>query len=355
MQNAEEARKCLALAKKKFAEGDVDGAVRMAKKAKRIDSTLNVEALLSKWTVEEEVETPLTDKQIEIMNRITRIDSTDFYAIMDLDKNCSETDIKKSYRKLALHLHPDKCADPRAKEAFLKVSKAFSILSDSEKRRIFDMSGKDPDDRTSHYSQFQRSQHMRDSFNMDDILAEQIFAQFFGMHANQFQSFNSPHMRRRTRNFHHTPDATRQDRGRAQDNSIFRLLVQCAPLILFVVLSVLPTLLRVRNPNVSLNPVSGFAKYTTPLQFNYYAAHYDMNRFRNQGGNIRQFEAELDQEIVGKYRQRCKNEMEYKMTQISLASNTWFGLKAVDEKAIQRAKEIKTPSCSELDKRGINR
>jgi molecular chaperone DnaJ len=59
----------------------------------------------------------------------------DYYAALGLDKEASETDIKKAYRKLAMTCHPDKNPDdPNAKEKFQAISEAYSILSDAEKK-----------------------------------------------------------------------------------------------------------------------------------------------------------------------------------------------------------------------------
>ena len=351
MQQNNEAVKCLELAKKKFSENDLDGAIRLAKKAKRMDSSLNVDSLLSEWTKEEDIEIKITDKQERMIQRILGTNPTDFYSILELDKSCSETEIKKAYRKMALHLHPDKCPDPRAQEAFLKVSKAFSILSDETKKQMYDRNGLDPEDRSAGHSQYQRSQHMREAYSMDDILAEQIFAQFFGMaNGAQFHSFNANNMRRR----HFNVRPQRQQQPRQEDTSITRYLIQLVPLFLFIALSVLPALLKVKQPQISLNPVRGFQEYTTPLQFHYYAASNDINRFVHQGGDLDGFEHEVDDEIVGRYRKKCQQEREYKERQLSMASSTWFGLKDVDKPALQRARDIKLPSCVELSKRGLN-
>jgi curved DNA-binding protein CbpA len=63
----------------------------------------------------------------------------DYYAALGLDKEATETDIKKAYRKLAMTCHPDKNPDdPNAKEKFQAISEAYSILSDPEKKGRYD-------------------------------------------------------------------------------------------------------------------------------------------------------------------------------------------------------------------------
>jgi curved DNA-binding protein len=68
----------------------------------------------------------------------------DYYKILGVDKNASEEDIKKAYRKLARKLHPD--LNPDNKEAhhkFQQVNEANEVLSDPEKRKKYDQYGKD--------------------------------------------------------------------------------------------------------------------------------------------------------------------------------------------------------------------
>ena len=58
-----------------------------------------------------------------------------YYEILGLEKNCSKEDIKRAYRKLAIKNHPDKGG---SEEIFKKISEAYNILSDSEKRLNYD-------------------------------------------------------------------------------------------------------------------------------------------------------------------------------------------------------------------------
>ena len=66
-----------------------------------------------------------------------------YYDILGLPKNSSDADIKKSYRKLAMKWHPDKNPD-NAEEAtrmFHEIGEAYDVLSDMNKRAIYDKYG----------------------------------------------------------------------------------------------------------------------------------------------------------------------------------------------------------------------
>jgi len=67
-------------------------------------------------------------------------DTTKFYKLLAVDKNANEADIKKAYRKLAVKHHPDKGGDP---EKFKEITRAYEVLSDSEKRSKYDRFGEE--------------------------------------------------------------------------------------------------------------------------------------------------------------------------------------------------------------------
>src|SRR3954467_5103801 len=71
--------------------------------------------------------------------------ATDYFGVLGVARDASDTDIKRAYRKMARDLHPDVNPEPGAKERFQQVTRAYEALTDPEKRRIIDLGG-DPFD-----------------------------------------------------------------------------------------------------------------------------------------------------------------------------------------------------------------
>ncbi|AQK75498.1 uncharacterized protein LOC100381479 [Zea mays] len=77
----------------------------------------------------------------------------DLYAVLGLKKECSEAELKVAYRKLAKKWHPDKCSSSssvkhmeEAKEKFQEIQGAYSVLSDANKRLLYDVGVYDDED-----------------------------------------------------------------------------------------------------------------------------------------------------------------------------------------------------------------
>src|SRR5918994_7455742 len=62
----------------------------------------------------------------------------DYYKTLGVDKKASQDDIKKAYRKLARQYHPDTNNDAGAEERFKRISEAYDVLGDPEKRKKYD-------------------------------------------------------------------------------------------------------------------------------------------------------------------------------------------------------------------------
>ena len=65
----------------------------------------------------------------------------DYYEVLGVSKSSSVDEIKKQYRKLALKFHPDRNKSKEAPEHFKEISEAYAVLSDTEKRQLYDQHG----------------------------------------------------------------------------------------------------------------------------------------------------------------------------------------------------------------------
>eukprot|EP00475_Leptophrys_vorax_P029742 TRINITY_DN4392_c0_g1_i1.p1 TRINITY_DN4392_c0_g1~~TRINITY_DN4392_c0_g1_i1.p1 ORF type:complete len:324 (+),score=82.14 TRINITY_DN4392_c0_g1_i1:1869-2840(+) len=99
----------------------------------------------------------------------------DYYKILGLSKDASDADIKKAYKKLAMKWHPDKNLENKeeANLRFQEIAEAYEVLSDEEKRKIYDSYGEEGLKQGTPDGNFQGGYH----FSGD---ASKIFEAFFG-------------------------------------------------------------------------------------------------------------------------------------------------------------------------------
>lgn len=125
-----------------------------------------------------------TQTQVDMVNRIKRC--KDYYEVLNVTKESTDSDIKKSYKKLALQLHPDKNHAPGSVEAFKSVGNAVAVLTDAEKRKAYDLYGSEGrTNRSQSYYHHQNHEfehaYARGGGGFEsDFTAEEVFNMFFG-------------------------------------------------------------------------------------------------------------------------------------------------------------------------------
>ncbi|KZV72642.1 DnaJ-domain-containing protein [Peniophora sp. CONT] len=69
--------------------------------------------------------------------------ATDYYKVLDVHRSASDQDIRKAYKRLSRQYHPDKNKDPDAETRFVEIARAYEVLSDTQKRQIYDRHGEE--------------------------------------------------------------------------------------------------------------------------------------------------------------------------------------------------------------------
>ena len=109
----------------------------------------------------------------------------DYYKLLGVRRNASKHEIKKAFKKLSLKYHPDKNKDnpEKAKEKFIKIANAYEVLSDDEKRKIYDQYGEEG------VKANEQGGGTGAHFNFENMGFEDIFSQFFGGGAGKGAKF----------------------------------------------------------------------------------------------------------------------------------------------------------------------
>jgi DnaJ homolog subfamily B member 12 len=145
--NRDDAERCLSLASAALAAGDLTRASRLQAKSVRMYSA-DAKLAAAQATVARKIGAatpePVRQPSPEMTSVVRRVNTADgHYAVLGVEKSAPDTDVRKAFRRLALALHPDKNIAPGAEEAFKKVSTASEVLSDGDRRRMYDQFGVD--------------------------------------------------------------------------------------------------------------------------------------------------------------------------------------------------------------------
>ncbi|OKL59185.1 hypothetical protein UA08_05660 [Talaromyces atroroseus] len=330
-----------------------------------------------------------TPEQKAAVIRVRKCSPTAFYEILAIEKTATDGEIKKAYRKLSLLTHPDKNGYEGADEAFKMVSRAFQILSDSDKKSRYDKFGGDPDNRFSASGAgasagpsgagspfsgfgggggFPRSQFGGDSAFEGEISPEELFNRFFGgggfgPMGGGFSPFGGPQFvfnmgggpgfrvhqfggarpRRRPR----------EANGQTQQREPFSWasFTQLLPLIALFLFPLVSSLFS-GNPTVPAGPsfrfdapISPHTMHRTTPKYNidYYVNPLDVDDFSNR--KFSQLDARVEGEFVNGLRYECENEVQEKDRRIQEAQGWFFP----DVEKIKEARAMELKSCRRLE------
>ncbi|KAH7356719.1 hypothetical protein BKA65DRAFT_450478 [Rhexocercosporidium sp. MPI-PUGE-AT-0058] len=323
--------------------------------------------------------------------RIRKCNPLAFYDILNLESvktTCTDTDIKKAYRKISLLTHPDKNGHEHADECFKMVSRAFGILGDKEKRAKFDRHGGDPDSRfgggapqQSPFSGFSRGTPRASggdggggggggggSMWEEEISPEEMFSRFFGggglgggfgfdngpgfvfnmgggpgIRVHQFGGAR-PRRRPRDPNAPDAPPASFQS-----------TLMGLLPLLFILILPILSSLFSgesTQGPTMRFDsavPPHTLHRHTRKWKVDYY-----LNPSEVEGYTPSQF-SKLDQSAEINFVQRlnleCQQEEAARQDLVNQAQG-WF---YQDGEKMAQARKMEMKSCRRLDSMGVSR
>lgn len=360
--NKDEAERCIELAAKFITEGKREKAEKFLQKAERLFPTTKAKDLLERLkntststpqTETEELpkkrrnavkkeepkhqetsdtETSINKEHVEAVKRVKKC--KDYYEILGVTKEATDSEIKKAYKKLALQLHPDKNKTPGANEAFKAIGNAVAILTDPEKRKQYDLYGSE-EERLQNVQRQHRTNHFEYNYTRGfeaDFSAEELFNMFFGGGLPQ----QNVYMRRGGR-WQHASESQQQ---RTEPASGYSVLLQMAPIILLIILSMMSNFF-ISDPIYSLHASSKFPvkKTTQNLRVPYYVKENFHSEYQ---GSLRRLEMTVEEEHITNLRQACYREKNYRDTLLWKARN--FG----DHNLFQRAQNTRMPSCDAL-------
>eukprot|EP00919_Chromeraceae_sp_WS-2016_P011068 GHVR01025940.1.p1 GENE.GHVR01025940.1~~GHVR01025940.1.p1 ORF type:complete len:287 (-),score=41.86 GHVR01025940.1:566-1426(-) len=242
-----------------------------------------------------------TPEQERIARQV--IASKCYYSMFSVDKNANESEIKKSYRKLALQLHPDKNSSPSAEEAFKKISKAFQCLNDSNKRYLYDQHGEEePTVSASSY----RGCESDGFLSPEDLFAYFMGANFGSGHSHVFRRVNV------------RPHRAREQTDNNQRGMLFSSML---PVLLLLIVSFLSSSFTPTRHAYSLhqNHEYPIRRHTTNIRTSFYVNHEFTKHYPINSHALQEVELRVEREHIKQMSEVCDNDQSRRVAAVRLA------------------------------------
>jgi curved DNA-binding protein CbpA len=263
------------------------------------------------------------------------LSARNYYQILQVSKDVSDDDLKRAYKKLALLCHPDKNKSPGAEEAFKAVGKAFTTLSDPQKRSVYDRHGEEG---------LQKAQGRPQQYEHEDIY--DLFAQMFGAdgrgartHTTYYYSQGQPPPHR------HHPE-------KQQGPEWAINMVKLIPLLLFITLFFLFNAPYDEAPPFSLsyNQQGGYTRkrMTHDHRVPYYVSPSFTKEYSGDPAALYNVENLVFRTYKGQLAQKCKLEQREKYMMRNRASLYYSGKTQRD--MLDKADSYPTKSCDEYNR-----
>ncbi|XP_023299974.2 dnaJ homolog subfamily B member 12 [Lucilia cuprina] len=361
--NKDEALRCIDIAVQALSEGKLEKAEKFLLKAEKLFPTQKAKDLLTKvksfpsngggstassannasngegvrkrkLSDSRNAEPDYTSDQLEAVRKVKKC--KDYYEILGVTKQSTDSEIKKAYKKLALQLHPDKNRAPGAVEAFKAVGNAAAILTDPEKRKQYDMygineshSGGSGGGNGGMRGNYYASDYGYARGFQADVSAEELFNMFFGTGFPQ----QNVYMRSQRR---------RQQREERENQSSSSALINLLPILLLIGLSMMSSFF-ISDPIYSLSPSHKYSvkRETNGLKIPYYVKD---NFYSEYQGSVGRLEESVEEDFFNHLKHSCSRERNYRDSMLAKARS--FG----DRDLFRKAQNINMPSCDNLQK-----
>lgn len=245
----EEALEALERSRLFYREGNVESALRVAQKSNRICETAECTAWIRKLQREAQPQqeavtgTPEQREQVRSFQESRSGRLGDPYAVLGVTKgSCSDDDVKRAYKKLALLFHPDKNCANGADEIFKQLAKAYSLISDAGKRASFDRFGTE-----THPGGYSAAgaEHFQD-FNPEDV-----FRMFFSQNFSYGGFSPLEELLLRTQR-HQRPRSNEGGASSGSSGGLSSKLLRFAPVLIFFLISYVGSWIQERSEQANI-------------------------------------------------------------------------------------------------------